>query len=1469
MSWVWIGAGAALAVAFIALLMAPNASATDYYGDWTVSGSESVSYDTVYIWDGNLIIKAGGSLTLDSTTVMFCNYNDGGYGIDVAAKGSLTVQNGCTITSWDTYYHYYFKVSGSMSIDSSYISEVWGDSNSWKGGIQIYNSAVTISNSEIYGGRTGGISIFNCSPEITDNQIYDNGEDGGSAYYAFGIYGTNTHGNITGNHVYANQFIVPDVIDYGTWYPDAYGYGDDYYNGHYYWMDWWYTYYVYGYYIYYRYGYIDRADISTYSGKGVYIEGGSTSVISGNSIEQNGWAQFEGGWSYSGEIWEDSYHYYYYYGYTYTIPSCAGIGLYSGNSSLTIDNNFIDRNGYEPSVEVYTNWNNYPYKSYWTVASGVAVSLANSFGDITNNTISMGAILIDNYRSSPNITGNTMTSDYGVDPNNQWRGNAVWIPGRIGYTIRNYECSPYIANNTIKALSQDYGWYDYNTGSEFYNIDMYVVIENIKCPNVRILNNKITMQTANYGHVVAVGINATLKSTNMTVWGNTIEYKWSAQWSTGTITQTPMKLVQAAMLTDIDLQNNTFKGPAAGGGGGDMPKSVGAQAIFGSTLTVANNKFTGLDAFVFRDFSTGTISLTTIATAPNYCVQALNGANVVIRDSTVGGTRRGIAATKAFVEVYDSVMSSAQEFTLDKAATVNIYNTKHTKGAVQLLDMDSFFNVSWSVRLAVQWQNDQPVDGASVSIKDMVSAVVFTGRTDATGKPAESIWIKEFTGHNQVVTKLTPHRIYVSKARIDAMELFMIDGPINITFRLTDTVPPDLRVEQPIDGQHFNYSMVTISGTASDPESGLLNNAVILNIDNKGFVPVEVVDGRWSYTKPLGDGVHIVRIQASDIVDNMVRETLSFTVDTSAPGLQIFTPIDGSATNQRTITVTGISEPGAILTVNGLPAELEGRLFNKAISLETGPNLITVSASDAAGNTRTVLVHVSLDLTPPLLDIKEPRAGSSVNLNPISVLGNTEPGAIVKVNGAKVVLVESSFESLVDLSEGVNTISVSATDAAGNVNSVTFPLYLDTVLPDVNLFTPRDELWTNQSRVLVSGATEAGTVVTINGQNVNVLNTMFSNYVQLLEGPNKITVAAKDAAGNRRTVERRVYLDTRAPELVVSSPADGAALDTRVVPVFGSVDWGIEVYVNGELVLVRDFVFTTAVLARQDGPLAVEVVARDQAGNTAVIVRNVRVDTAAPVVTVTYPEDGLRVKQRIITVTGQTEPYSTVIINTETMLSVGRDGLFSMPVALEDGENRITITATDAAGNMGTAAKVIYKPKPAPADTTDWSWALNLTGLLIGIGIGLPVAAYVITTSWSRRRQGVLAEVEAAESDRRQKEAEQARLAAMPTVERMGKKPKAPPPEPEQKAPAAPEPMPEAPKAETAEPAEAKTGLKDKSGATEVSPDEIDQNTRMESKSAPEAPKAPEPPAAADSSLKDKGGEAEGEAGDTELHSRK
>ena len=1459
---VWIGIGAALAIAFIALALTPGAKASNdppsyggaVYGDWTVTDTRTYTGAYIELYDGNLVINAGASLTLNATTLVFCPSADGKYGIDDNAKGTLKVVSGSTITSWDTNNHYYFKVNGPMTIDNSYIYEVWGDSSSWKGGIQIFSSQVTISNSEISLGRTGGISIFDCSPEITDNYIHGNGADGKSTYFTYGIYGTNTHGNITGNEISENDYAEGTKISSGYIWPDGY---EVYWNGH-----WWYYYWWSGYYA--RQEQLSIIDISTHFGKGVYIEGGSTTKLANNTIEKNGWGVFEAtGWTYD-SYWEDWEHYVDSYTETYKIPSCAGIGVYSGNSSLKLVNNKIDRNGYEPVTATYQDWQS--SKTYYSVVSGTAVKLVNSFGDIQNNTISNGAILIDNYRSSPNITGNNLLSDYGVDLVNAWQGNGAFIPGKVGYTIKNYECTPYIANNTIKSLSQDYGWYDYATGQEVYSIDKYIVIENYKCPNMRIENNKITMETKNYGHVVAIGINATLKSTNMTLRGNTIEYKWSAQWNTGTLTNIPMKLVQTAFLSDVYMEGNTLKGPGqAAGGGNPSPRAVGVQGMFGSAVTMVNNKFTGLDAMVFRDFASASLKNVTVTGIPYVGIQALGSASVVVRDSSITGNARGMEVVKSSVDVYDTTLNSPLEFSLDKASSVNLYNTRHTKGAVQLVDPDSFFNVSWPIQLTVLWQNDLPVDGAQVAIKDMQSGLSFTGTTNETGMPAASIWIKEFFGHNQVLARLTPHRVLVTKARVSAMDLFMMDGPLSISFRLVDTIPPELQVLRPLDGGMLNSSVAIISGTASDPESGLEGSAVQINIDNKGFIPVAVVDGVWSYARPLSDGLHIARIMASDIVGNQVRQTFSFTIDTAGPVLQIFSPLDGSSTNQRTIAVSGISEVGALVTLNGLPATLEKRSFSKLLSLEDGPNVISVTATDASGNARTVLVHVMLDTHAPLLDIKEPRPGSAVNQNPVSVAGNTEPGAIVKVNGARVQLVDTGFEALVDLSEGANTISVTSADAAGNVNGQTFLLYLDTAAPDLNLFTPRDNLWTNRTRVLVSGATESGTSVTVNGQNVNVLNTLFSIYVPLVEGPNKVTVSAKDPAGNRLTMARMIYLDTRTPELVVSSPAEGSALDNLVVPVLGSVDWGTDVFVNGELMIVKDFVFSTTVLAREDGPFTIEVVARDQAGNTATVVRSVRLDTVSPSVTITYPEDGMKVGQRIITVSGQTEPYSTVVINTGTMISVGRDGIFSLPVALEDGENRITVTATDASGNSGTGAKIVYKRAPAAVVKQDLSWVLNLTGLFIGIGVGLPVATYMLTSSWDRRRQKVLSEVEAAESARKERVAEQARKAALPTLERMGR-PGKPVPEVEQKAPAETEPMPEAPKAETTdEPAAVKTGLRDKSKTTEVSPDEIDQATRMEAPAAaPEAPKAPEPPQDP-ASLKDKGGEAEGDAGETDL----
>ncbi|MEM3043237.1 MAG: hypothetical protein QXD84_06815, partial [Thermoplasmata archaeon] len=309
----------------------------------------------------------------------------------------------------------------------------------------------------------------------------------------------------------------------------------------------------------------------------------------------------------------------------------------------------------------------------------------------------------------------------------------------------------------------------------------------------------------------------------------------------------------------------------------------------------------------------------------------------------------------------------------------------------------------------------------------------------------------------------------------------------------------------------------------------------------------------------------------------------------------------------------------------------------------------------------------------------------------------------------------------------------------------------------------------------------------------------------------------------------------------------------RVVTVVGSVDFGAEVRINGELVQVVDFVFTQTLAFPEDGTQRIVVSATDQAGNTVVLTRTVSLDTTTPTIVLTFPDEGLKAKQRLITVTGQTEPFARVLINTETVVLVGRDGLFAIPVVLEDGENRITVKSTDAAGNTVTESRVVLKEKPPVVVKEDTSWMLNLAGLMIGIGLALPLVTYIVTASWSQRRKRVLAEIEAAEAERREREAQEARRATMPKVERvMKKRPKEPPKPPEAPPPEAPEPQP------------AKTGLKDKSGVGEAKPEDIDQATSLAPVAAPEQagkPEAPAPPAEA--GLKDKELEAEGEAGDT------
>jgi|GEM_PF-4261447 len=193
-------------------------------------------------------------------------------------------------------------------------------------------------------------------------------------------------------------------------------------------------------------------------------------------------------------------------------------------------------------------------------------------------------------------------------------------------------------------------------------------------------------------------------------------------------------------------------------------------------------------------------------------------------------------------------------------------------------------------------------------------------------------------------------------------------------------------------------------------------------------------DGSFTVTINLTAGNNIISILASDNSGRTTRRDISIVYDTTPPSF-IVSP-SSRLTRDSSVTLNGkidlITESGAVkLTVNGreIPTNIDGS-FNYEIALTEGENIISVTATDAAGNSATKDIRVVKDSAAPTLEIDS--IPDTVSTRQITVSGTAEPGSKVYVNGKQVITTNGAFSTDVSLATGSNIITVSAVDSAGN-----------------------------------------------------------------------------------------------------------------------------------------------------------------------------------------------------------------------------------------------------------------------------------------------------------------------------------------------------------------------------------------------------------------------------------------------------
>ncbi len=180
---------------------------------------------------------------------------------------------------------------------------------------------------------------------------------------------------------------------------------------------------------------------------------------------------------------------------------------------------------------------------------------------------------------------------------------------------------------------------------------------------------------------------------------------------------------------------------------------------------------------------------------------------------------------------------------------------------------------------------------------------------------------------------------------------------------------------------------------------------------------------------------------------NPLNKNDDFSFDKLPPNLFIYSPDDKKITNKKSISIFGKVEDKEsginILKINGKIVEIKDNGdFEEEISLKEGENKINIVAVDNAGNKTEKALIVTVDTTPPVVKITAPANFETVNEGSITVSGTATDSSsgidTVTVNGnAVTVASDGSFSTSVSLTEGDNTITIVATDKAGNKTTKT------------------------------------------------------------------------------------------------------------------------------------------------------------------------------------------------------------------------------------------------------------------------------------------------------------------------------------------------------------------------------------------------------------------------------------------------
>ncbi len=459
------------------------------------------------------------------------------------------------------------------------------------------------------------------------------------------------------------------------------------------------------------------------------------------------------------------------------------------------------------------------------------------------------------------------------------------------------------------------------------------------------------------------------------------------------------------------------------------------------------------------------------------------------------------------------------------------------------------------------------------SIAGAVLTVTVGGISQTVTATADGTWSASFAASSITTGE---HSATVTATSTDAA------GNVNTqthTFRVdtTTAVAVNVVADNDVVNATEQATGVTLTGTA---EAG----ATVQVTWNGVTVPATVAaDGTWSATYSAtqittGSYDSTVTVVSTDAAGNSATTTRTVQVDTETSvsinaGQAGGDDVVNGTEHAGALVLTGRAEAGASVVVTFAGASQTVTASAAGVwsatwaagsyAAGTYDATVTATATDAAGNTATASrsIHVDTEVVP--LDIDTTSTGADDVLNAteaalgLTITGSVEPGSTVMVRlatgtaVAATVAADGSWSAVIPASqipagETTAAISVTATDAVGNVGTVSGSVDIDTVVRNFHITGEVAGDGIVNAAEAAAGVTLTGTVEPLstvvvalsNGTSLSTTATAEGTWTvtfaagQLPEGTGTATatVTATDPAGNVATLSEGFAFDTVAPE---------------------------------------------------------------------------------------------------------------------------------------------------------------------------------------------------------------------------------------------------------------------------------------------------------------------------------------------------